>query len=72
MFPEYEGNQLKRRGAEDSIADYNRKRGVSKTSVHLFRNTYARNYIVNGGNPAKLQKLLNHKTIEQTLEVKRG
>ena len=68
LFPEYEGKQLKARSAEDSIADYNRKRGVEKTSIHLFRHTFAKNYIIAGGNPVKLQHLLNHKTIEMTMK----
>ena len=61
LFPEYEGKQLKVRSAQDSISDYNRQRGVERTSIHLFRHTFARDYIISGGNPAKLQKLLNHK-----------
>lgn len=68
LFPEYEGGQLKRRSAEDAIADYNYSKGVEKTSIHLFRHTFAKNYIINGGNPVKLQKLLNHKTIDQTMK----
>lgn len=68
LFPEYEGGQLKKRSAEDAIADFNRSRGVEKTSIHLFRHTFAKNYIVNGGNPVKLQKLMNHKTMEQTMK----
>lgn len=68
LFPEYEGKQLKKRSAEDAIADYNKIRGVEKTSIHLFRHTFAKEYILNGGNPAKLQKLLNHKTIEMTMK----
>jgi len=68
LFPEYEGKQLKKRSAEDAIADYNRARGVQKTGIHLFRHTFAKNYIVNGGNPMKLQHLLNHKTIDQTMQ----
>lgn len=68
LFPEYEGGQLKARSAEDAIADYNRKRGVTKTSIHLFRHTFAKNYIMAGGSPVKLQKLLNHKTMEMTMQ----
>lgn len=68
LFPEYEGKQLKKRSAEDAIADYNRARGVQKTSIHLFRHTFAKEYIMNGGSPVKLQKLLNHKTIEMTMK----
>ena len=68
LFPEYEGKQLKKRSAEDAMSDYNHSRGVSKTGIHRWRHTFAKNYIVNGGNPIKLQKLLNHKTIEQTMK----
>lgn len=68
LFPEYEGNKLKNRSAEDAMADYNRSRGVSRTGIHLFRHTFAKNYIVNGGSPVKLQKLMNHKHIEQTMK----
>ena len=67
LFPEYEGGQLKTRSAQSSIEKYNKSRGVDKTSIHLFRHTFAKNYIINGGNPAKLQKLLNHKTIHMTM-----
>ena len=58
LFPQSNGEQLQRRGAEDAIASYNHSRGVQKTSIHLFRHCFAKNYIVNGGNPMKLQKLL--------------
>ena len=67
LFPEYEGGQIKKRSAQSSIAEYNQSRGVEKTSIHLFRHTFAKTYITNGGNPAKLQKLLNHKTIHMTM-----
>lgn len=68
LFPEYEGKQLKTRSCQDAIADYNKSRGVSKTSIHLFRHTFAKNYIMAGGSPVKLQKLLNHKTIDMTMK----
>ena len=67
LFPEYEGKQLQRRSAISAIERYNHKRGVQKTSIHLFRHTFAKDYIMNGGNPAKLQRLLNHKTIDMTM-----
>ena len=67
LFPEYEGKQLKAKSAQDTIAEYNRKRGVTKTSIHLFRHTFSRQYIMNGGNPMKLQKLLAHKTLDMTM-----
>ena len=68
LFPEYEGSKLQRRSAQESIADYNKARGVKTTSVHKFRHAFAKYFLLNGGNPAKLQKLLNHKTIGQTMQ----
>ena len=67
LFPDIYGNQLKPRGAEQSVATYNRRRGVQKTSIHLLRHVFAKTYIINGGSPVKLQKLLNHKTIDMTM-----
>lgn len=67
LFPEYEGKQLKIPSAQCAIANYNRERGVSKTSIHLFRHTFAKNYIMAGGSAAKLQKLMNHKTMDMTM-----
>lgn len=61
------GEQLTENGLRCSIADYNRRRGVSKTSIHLFRHTFARKYLVDcGGNAFTLQKLLGHSTLDMT------
>ena len=68
LFPEVTGKQLRKRSCQDSIAEYNKSRGVDKTSIHLFRHTFAKNYIINGGNAVKLQKLLSHKSIETTMK----
>ena len=68
VFPEYEGKKLQRRSAQESIADYNKARGVQTTSIHRFRHSFAKCFLLNGGNPAQLQKLLNHKTISQTMQ----
>ena len=46
-----------------AVAKYNRRRGVKKTSLHLFRHTFARKYLVDcGGDAFTLQTLLGHKT----------
>ena len=68
LFPEYEGGILKRSSANSAIRIYNETRGVTKTSIHLLRHTFAKKYIMSGGHPAKLQQLLNHKTIEMSMK----
>ena len=45
---------------------YNKKRGVTKTSAHLIRHTFAHNYIMKNGDIFRLQKLLGHSDIEVT------
>ena len=47
-----------------SIAEYNKAHGVSKTSVHLFRHTFAKTWITSGGDIISLQKMLGHKSLK--------
>ena len=67
LFPNESGSQLTENGLRCSIANYNNKRGVQKTSIHLFRHTFARKYLVDcGGNAFTLQRLLGHSTLDMT------
>lgn len=67
LFPNESGSQLTENGLRCSIANYNRRRGVEKTSIHLFRHTFARKYLVDcGGNAFTLQRLLGHATLDMT------
>ena len=67
LFPTENGEQLKEHGLRSSIARYNKRRGVQKTSVHAFRHTFARKYLVDcGGNAFTLQRLLGHSTLDMT------
>lgn len=59
FFNEY-GEQLTRSGIGTSIKRYNRKRGVEKTSLHLFRHTFAKMWLQDGGDIFTLQKVLTH------------
>ncbi len=50
------------------VRRYNIKRKVNKTSCHLFRHTFAKNWIISGGDVFRLQKILGHSGIEVTKE----
>lgn len=54
------GTKLQISSLEDNLRYYNHKRGVTKTSSHLFRHTFAKNWILNGGDIFRLQKMLGH------------
>ena len=55
---------MSRESMSRSIASYNKSRGVSKTSIHLFRHTFVKNWIMTGGDLHMLQKMLGHSTLE--------
>lgn len=64
LFCTETGSQLTENGLRQSIARYNTRRGVQKTSIHLFRHTFARKYLIDcGGDAFTLQKLLGHSTL---------
>lgn len=60
VFCNSRGGKGDLRTYQDMLADYNRKRGVSKTSAHLYRHTFAKKWIMNGGDIFRLQKILGH------------
>ena len=67
LFCTETGSQLTENGLRQSIARYNTQRGVQKTSIHLFRHTFARKYLIDcGGDAFTLQKLLGHSTLAMT------
>ena len=58
------GERLTNDGLINAISRYNTRRGVSKTSIHLFRHTFAKNWILSGGDLFSLQKMLGHSSLE--------
>lgn len=66
LFPDQFGNQLKVNALGHSIGRYCIKRGIRPRGAHSFRHTFAKHYILNGGNAFVLQKLLTHSDLTMT------
>ena len=66
LFPSQDGGALNIRSFQGAIRRYNIARGVTKTSAHLFRHTFAKNFIMAGGGMVQLQALLGHSTMDMT------
>lgn len=64
LFCNSYGEKLNKDSISTCISKYNHSRGVSKTSIHLFRHTFAKNWILNGGDIFRLQKILGHSTLD--------
>ena len=64
LFCSMHGTQMTRSGAEGIISKYNRRRGVTNTSIHMYRHTFAKKWILNGGDPFTLKDVLGHSTMD--------
>ena len=49
-----------------SMYEYNKRRGVEKTGLHRYRHTFAKKWVLMGGNVVTLQKILGHSSLEIT------
>ena len=67
LFCTEHGKMLSENALKLAIIKYNERRGVHKTSIHLFRHTFARKYLIDcGGDAFTLQRLLGHSTLNMT------
>lgn len=64
LFCNCYGEPLTRGGLTCAIADYNKRHGVEKTSIHLFRHTFAKDWITKGGDLISLSAMLTHKELD--------
>lgn len=64
LFCNCYGEPLTRGGLTCAIADYNKRHGVEKTSIHLFRHTFAKDWITRGGDLISLSAMLTHKELD--------
>lgn len=61
------GDFLTESGLRQAIAKYNRAHGVERTSIHAFRHTFARKFLIDcGGDAFTLQKTMGHSTLAMT------
>ena len=68
LFCNNYGNPASERTFQQLVQKYNTDRGIMRTSIHAFRHTFAREFILNGGDVFRLQKILCHSDISVTKE----
>lgn len=66
LFCTAQGGRLAIRTIQDNVHAYNTRLGVNKTSIHLFRHTFAKNYYKTTKDIYALSRLLNHSSIAIT------
>jgi Site-specific recombinase XerD len=64
LFSTQYGEQLSKSTVQKDIQEYNRLRGINKTSIHLYRHTFAKMWIINEGDIFTLQRILGHSDLE--------
>lgn len=68
LFCNEYGEKASERTYQQLVRRYNIKRNVNKTSCHCFRHTFAKNWILAGGDIFRLQKMLGHSDLTVTKE----
>jgi len=66
LFTDKFGGQLTVNALEKSVRNYCKARDVECKGVHSFRHTFAKKYVLNGGNVFVLQRLLTHTDLTMT------
>lgn len=63
VFVSAYGGKLNTNTLSQNMCAYNRKRGVCKTGLHRYRHTFAKKWILGGGDVFRLQKMLGHSSM---------
>lgn len=66
LFCNVFGNQLCKSTSYHILYYYNKNRGVETTGLHRYRHTFAKQWIINGGNVVSLSKMLGHSSLSIT------
>lgn len=66
LFVNIDNSPMKKRSMQQNIADYGRESGIKgvRISPHTFRHTFAKFYVMNGGDAFSLQKILGHTSLD--------
>lgn len=62
------GEQASSRTYQQLVKNYNVSRNVNRSSIHCFRHTFAKQWILAGGDLARLKTILGHSNISVTNE----
>lgn len=66
LFCNVFGQQLVKSTCYHMLYEYNKRRGVETTGIHRYRHTFAKQWIINGGNVVTLSRLLGHSNLSIT------
>lgn len=66
LFCNVFGQQLVKSTSYHMLYEYNKRRGVETTGIHRYRHTFAKHWILSGGNVVSLSRLLGHSSLEIT------
>jgi len=66
LFCNVYGKQLVKSTSYYMLYHYNKKRGVQTTGIHRYRHTFAKQWILSGGNVVALSRILGHSSLEIT------
>ena len=66
LFPDIKGKQLSEGALKLSFAKYCKKRGLRVIYPHSLRHSFARLFVINGGNIFTLQYMLTHSSLEMS------
>ena len=66
LFVTLDGKRLNRSTIQHAISDYGKRAGITnvRVSAHTFRHTFARMWILNGGDPFTLRRIMRHRTMD--------
>ena len=66
LFCNTYGDKLTKSTITHALLEYNHKRGVQKSGMHRWRHTFAKYWILNGGNVVVLSRILGHSSLNIT------